>query len=490
MPEHFTPHGVYRTSSDIIEVSGTWEQLLELRKWKERRGSLKEPTDAHLRAYFTEAHEHMHRVDVMTTPFGLLLWRIDVAITIDARALVPQFGHPPVGTPLVEHCRGTSLGVPVGLDEVRTHRMVRCTVEELDRLVRFRDYLWSGAPPGLTCAQLADEGNEVLDILRKRFDLETTWRFTTINSDAPAAVSVPHRCSFGTVDILERSAMIWERLWVLTTVEKRWPAAVQWWLDWRNARMRYRDMGDLNDLVNMEAHKRLALFALSGPCDPALDLDANVPIEAALPTMRWDASRAAAADPQRRSDRLESPIAGTLDTVQVYEMLAGATLNGRYGLFGNAERAGNGARAADPRYSYLAFVLRRFQDEFAQRSRVEAGLGSVRNVPRVNPLVSLFDDVCVVHLTEVIGVDIRKVESGHLLLSLLMEYIHQELAKHNVCGETPDAERLWLRLRPMACRLVTDFHDDLPTRTEDPDELLGLAFLSYAASTYGPGSAR
>ncbi|MEV6403974.1 hypothetical protein AB0M58_13650 [Streptomyces bobili] len=489
MPEHFTSHGVYRTSSDIIEVSGRWEQLLEFRHWKNGRGLLTKPTDAHLRAYFTEAHEHMHRVDVMTTAFGLLLWRIDVTITTDARALVRQFGPPPPGMPLVEHCRRTSLGTPVGFEQVRNHLMVHRTVDELDQLVRFRAHLWSGATPGLTRSKLAAEGNEVLDILRNRFDLATRWRFTTLAPEAPATVSVPHRRSFGTVDILERSATIWERVWALASIEERCPRTLQWWLDWRNARTRYRDMGDLNDSVNMLAHKRLALFALSGPCDPGLSLDDDVPIEAALPAMRWASSRAAVAHPQHRLDPLENPVVGAPDT-EVYEMLASATLNGRYGLFGNAERAGNGARAADPRCSYLAFVLRRFHDEFVQRTRIEAGGGSVRNVPRINPLVSLFDDVCVVHLTEVIGVDIGRRESGQLLFNLLTEYIHQELAKRNVSGELPDVARLWRRLRPMAYRLVTDFHDGLPVRTEDPDELLGLAFYSYAASTYGPGSAR
>lgn len=120
---------------------------------------------------------------------------------------------------------------------------------------------------------------------------------------------------------------------------------------------------------------------------------------------------------------------------------------------------------------------------------IEAGGSSVRNVARINPLVSRFDDGCVVQPTEVIGLKIGTTESGKLLLGLLMEYVCQEFAKHNVCGKVPDIVRLWIRLWPMAYRLVTDFHDGLPIRIEDPDKLLSLVFYMYADLTYGPGSA-
>ncbi|MEV4515639.1 hypothetical protein AB0K00_42645 [Dactylosporangium sp. NPDC049525] len=480
MPEFSASHGVYRTSSDVIEVSGTWKQLLELQGWMKGRGPLTKPTDAHLRTYFTYIHEHMHRVDLMTTPFGLLLWRIDVTITTDARALVSHFGHPPAGTPLIEHCRRARSRIPVGPEEVHIQVWANRTVDELERLIRFRAHVWSRAPRGFVLGELVAEGNEVLDILRARFDLPTRWRFTTSSPNAPATVSVPYRRWFGTVDVLERSATIWERV-ALAAFENSWPPADQWWLDWRNAPSRYQDLGDLTDWNNLMAHRRLALDALSGPCDPALDLSADVPIEVALPATRWGTNQAAVADPLRRLDPLAPPVPGAADAVGVYEMLAGATLNGRYGLFGNAERAGDGAQATDPRRSYLAFVLRRFQDEFAQRIRIEAGLGSERQVPQLNSLVSLFDDVCVVRRTEVIGIDIGSDESGQLLLSLFIEHIHQAIAKYQVRGEALDIVWMWRRLRPMADRLVTDFKEALAkvSSVTNADQLFGVAVALY-----------
>jgi hypothetical protein len=83
-------------------------------------------------------------------------------------------------------------------------------------------------------------------------------------------------------------------------------------------------------------------------------LEVDVPIEAALPPMRWTAVRRAAVDPEV-PDHVE---------VAVYDMLAGATLNGRYGLFADSLATQSAIQADDPLQSYNVFVLQRFHDEF------------------------------------------------------------------------------------------------------------------------------
>ena len=249
-----------------------------------------QPTEQQLKTFISHVHEHMHRVDFQTTSFGLLMWRIDLTLTTDARYLAKWFGRPPVGVTLTDHCYEQFECLPPAADaEEGTQRRYRYgVVEEVGRLARFRAHLWGGAPEGFALAELVSEANDVLDILRNRFDLETTWKFTTARPDDDAAVSVPYVTSyglndvvrpFGARDVFERSAMIWERLSLFVyavggtrrvSIQERWPESVRIWLDWRLAKCLYPDLGDLNDISNLFGQKGVALFALSGPCDPSL----------------------------------------------------------------------------------------------------------------------------------------------------------------------------------------------------------------------------
>jgi hypothetical protein len=257
----------------------------------------------------------------------------------------------------------------------------------------------------------------------------------------------------------------------------------QWWTDWRNPSVRYRDIGNLADLENLWAQKRLALVALSGPCDPALELASDVPLEAAFPAWRWRAGSAAAADPIRRRDPVrEDPDVPITGALELHELLASASLNGRYGLFGNAERAGKGQQATDPHRSYLAFILARFHDEFGQRRLLERGMSSNREVPQVSSLVTLYDDFCVVNPTEVGGAPIEIDEAGSLLLDLFVQHLLQEFAKYDVKGEPIDFQSLWRRLSPMAQRLTEDFRASLPFELREegvPGTLFAFARQVY-----------
>lgn len=410
--------GLYRRSSDIIDIFGAMDDYRQFDDWyRLRQPGL--PTAAQLRIGLTWHHEHMHRIDIMTTAFGLLLWRIDVSITIDARFLTEEFGRPPTGVPLKRWADISPLGIPVGLEEIKRHNRINEIVRELDALLQFREHLL-GPTDGLSRAALAEEANSVLAILRHRFNLSTQWRFTALEPDSSASVTVPGRHSLWGVDVLERSATLWEA-WVLRTgISSRWPEAYELWLDRRTVPNRFEDLGDLNDLTNIHTHRQLRISSLCGPCDPALDLgDDEIPIEAALPNMRWATTQPAAIHPEYRTEILPEPVAGVPTTVEVNQMLATATLNGEYGLFGNAKRAGLEALATDPTCSYLAFLLHRFQDEFWQRTRLDQNQASERELNVIYHLLTRFNDNCWVHPVEVRGLQIGPAQMGRLLDSWL-----------------------------------------------------------------------
>ena len=497
-------YGVYRASSDIIEVSSSYRDWVDFEQWL--LGLVVpsgQPTEQQLKTFISHVHEHMHRVDFQTTSFGLFMWRIDLTLTTDARYLAKWFGRPPDGVTLAEYCHEQFECLPPATDaeEGKQRRDRYLVIEELERLVRFRVHLWGGAPQSFTLAELVSEANDVLDVLRKRFDLRSTWKFTTARPDDDAAVSVPYVTSYGLDDVVssigardvfERSAMLWERLSLFVyavggirpvSVQERWPESVRIWFDWRLAKSLYPDLGDLNDVSNLFSQKGFALFALSGPCDPALDFEVDIPIEAALPPMRWAAARQGAVDPDYVSEPFEAA---------VYETLAAATLNGRHGLFADSLATQSAIQADDPLQSYNAFVLQRFHDEFWRRTQTDRGLPSQRIVPELNPLATLFDEFCLVKHTELHEHGpLDPQTAGGLLFQLYFEHIHQQMANHDVGKESLDLERLVRGMRPMGRRLCTDFVGSFPEKFRraladagrsamTPDQLCALAIASYA----------
>ncbi|WAC89373.1 hypothetical protein [Mycobacterium sp. Aquia_213] len=486
MSGHAERYGVYRASSDLIEVSGSYKDYIDFMNWLGHTGDLSQPTKDHLKVFISYVHEHMHRVDFQMKPFGLFMWRIDLIITIDATWLATQFGIPPDGVPLVTHCR-KQLESPL-----MRGSHPEGVVDELEQLIRFRAHVWGGAPEGLTLRELADDGNNVLTILRKRFDLHTTWTFTTDRPDDSAIVSVPYLTSFGLTasvrsigasDVFERNAAVWERLclwryllwgqhWV--SIEERWPEAVRLWFDWRLVRREYEDLGDLNDMANLLSQKKLAAFAFAGPCDPALDLAVNhIPIEAALPQMRWAEGRTAAVDPNptvRNEPWLHRAIPDALN-LGIEGMLARVPLNGPHGIFADTIGTKNEDIARNPLQSYLAFVLARYQDEFWRSACREAGFPRPRAVPTIDPLATLFDDYCYIRFTELFGHGpLDQDASGRLLFGLFSEHIRQQIANHDVGKEPIEVGQLYFRMLPMAERICEDFRTGVPAAVE---KLLG-----------------
>lgn len=461
---------MYRTSSDIIEVVGRWQHLLEL----QNADDVSSIIDDHFKVGVSHAHEHQHRVDSMTTSFGLFLWRIDLSITIDVRYLTRKFGYPGRGVALADHCR-RRIGTPIGLDAIRDATYIYGVINDLERMASFRRKLWAGCSEDVPVSDFVAEANHVLGILRRRFDLNTQWQFTSLlPPGASAVVSVKGRQSLGAVDIFERSAAIWERV-VVQLLQHRHPFLLQWWRDWRNAPLRYKDVGGLAELDTVfMGYKRLCVSALSGPCDPALDLSTDIPIEWAFPQWRWAAGLGTFRHTlDREGDPV--PLPPGFAAVDVYGALARATLNGPHGIFADATARGQGERATDPRRSYLAFVLRRFTNEFDRRLRRESDEPVDRADIRIDSLVTLFDDFCKVSRTEVDGVPLSVDQTGELLSSILSEFAQQETAKHAVLGDSLDFEGFFQRISQIAQRLTEDFnYDDVLKNTFQMLLLLGL----------------
>ena len=94
------------------------------------------------------------------------------------------------------------------------------------------------------------------------------------------------------------------------------------------------DLGDLNDFDNMLLRERLAVYALSGWCDPAIHRINDVFIEDALPAMRWRA----ALEQSDGGEVIVIPEISDQTTLYralepLYRRLARATLNGDDGVF-------------------------------------------------------------------------------------------------------------------------------------------------------------
>lgn len=172
---------------------------------------------------------------------------------------------------------------------------------------------------------------------------------------------------------------------------------------------------------------------------------------------------------------LPEPVAGVPSSVEVNQMLAVATLNGEWGLFGNAKRAGRERLATDPTRTYLAFLLRRFSDEFWQRTRLDQNLASQRELGVALHLVTRFNDSCWVHPVELVGTRIGREQMGPLLVDLLYEYVQQDAAEHVVAGSRLDVVGLWERLRGLAVGLLEDYREVVPSAVTSPEALIAHA---------------
>lgn len=92
-------------------------------------------------------------------------------------------------------------------------------------------------------------------------------------------------------------------------------------------------------------------------------------------------------------------------------------------------------------------------------------------MPAIDPLASLFDEYCHARHTELIGhgpLDVAA--TGDLLFQPFMEHIDQQLANHDVGKEPIEIWQLYLRMRPTAERLCTDFRGALPVEADDVTE--------------------
>ena len=485
-------YGVYRAGSDLIEVSGSSKDHTALLHWLHDQSSPPPPPEAHLRSYLSCIHEKTHRDDFTTTSFGLLMWRIDFTVTTDTRSLIQWFGRPPAGVPLLRHVETTSLGAPHSPKEAKAHEYVYKVAGELARLLKFRALIWAGdASKGVTLAELVDDANTVLGILRDRFGLTSTWMFTTAQPDAPATVSIPYVTSyglktemqaFGGREVSERHAAVWERLALLlpdiagesTSIQDRWPESVGLWSDWRLVKTLHPDLGDLNNFDNMLLRERLAVYALSGWCDPAIHRINDVFIEDALPAMRWRA----ALEQSDGGEVIVIPEISDQTTLYralepLYRRLARATLNGDDGVFADHKVDEElYALRSNPHVSYTAYILRQFRDKFWLRAE-----SRILRAPS-HPLMTLFDDDCNIWRTaKRNNPQILDSEWETLYVDLFYEYVEQQLANHDIGREALDVEYLRERMWPMADLLCGHFPER--TGTSVPDTLTDWAIGRY-----------
>lgn len=425
-------HGSYRFSSDVIQVSAAWEDYVS------RKNGL-ELTEKTIAALAIDAHERKHHEDSTRTPFGLLLWRLDLSICTDAQYLCRHYGFPG-GYRSVQAVvpRPTNLLLPRGLDRAR-----RCAMQvgdDLRRLIAFRHLILNGGAPGLTIGEALSVANAGLSVLRARFDLPSTWHFIThlpVGLLWAPETDVLHRVTGR--DVLERSATGHERL-VVQELNNEYHAVktpsgdreiVTSWLDWRDALTRYKDVGGFeqagSDLRDVMA---CAEWSLEGPCDPALTSTEDIPIESALPSWRW-AVLAGVLIPSTCGPNVFDNWAtrGTLDT---YSNLAHSSLNGEHGIFADAKLKGVEREASNPLSSYNAFVLQRYHDSFSIRS----SSSGANELPTAS-LVTVFADTCRVasaSVEEASSAPDFKVGSDRIE-SLMIVFAVQESAKHCAYGE-------------------------------------------------------
>jgi len=350
--------GSYRFSSDIIQVSARWSDYLV-------GESDLDLTPASLMAIATDAHERKHHVDISQTPFGLLLWRTESSICVDTHFLCRNYGHPePPHTIFDRIPRQLDLVLPSQLAAERNY--ARLVSSELRTLMRFRELILDRGPEGATIGEAVLLANTALDVLRSRFDLHTKWHFTTALPSSLRAVPVGRFREIVGRDVLERSATAHERK-VVSQLAGRHSQGEGWWLDWRDALARYKDVGGFaDDGTQVSDVLARAEWALEGPCDPAIASTTDIPLESALPAWRW-AVLSGILLPKEVAPGCFLPWAEQ-GTCAVYENLSSAMLDGPEGMFMDAKLAGFGAQVQDPTVSYNAFVLARYTTAFRIRS--------------------------------------------------------------------------------------------------------------------------
>lgn len=255
----------------------------------------------------SHVHEQQHHLDLQTTSFGLLAWRVQRCITDDILAILREAQR--AGIPFLREGASSRTGLRiVGLDgrpflgwvtEVAPAlKSGRCRIDldsivtGLRALLQFRDVLFGG--PNVTIGEAVAVGNTALRYLRMRCDLDSTWTFTTsLPEDLQCVrkVQMPWNPTGGKVDgreVLELSAFLAECLFVDLVhgnpqMVTRWRTILggvdRGWLI---------PFGD--DSLPLQGAKNMfwlaAEYSLSGPGDPALRIDGTINIECVLPQWR------------------------------------------------------------------------------------------------------------------------------------------------------------------------------------------------------------
>lgn len=472
-------HGRFRAGIDLTEVAGTWRQHID---WIEVCEGSRKPSDLtfeHFQTVVSREHESQHRADLFSTPYGLLLWRLEATITNDIATLVRRLGYPPANVRVIDQLRRVAAKLrPVGLDGIQSARQTYDLLDEVDDLDRFRTAIHHG-DPSMTMGELTEIGNRCLVILRKRFDLPTTWQFRTDRRpEEPSTASVDGFRDVCAEGILERSAVCWEALWV-ECCAGAWTHADRLWKNWRHPSTRYRDLGPKLDGLRSRYWQPLLISSLSGPCDPALPISHDVPIEWAMPAQRYLSGLHAFVPGSTEGDPVPAPT-DVPSPLEVYRMIEVSLLDGKHGFFGDETAVGNGDVARDSSRSYFAGVLQRFHDEAANRVRCETG-DPERGHSKYG-LVTLFDEFCVINSTIIGGHELESNEVPVLLIQLMVAYATQQAVQGLMNGDSPVTDRLLRQLRLMASRLTTDLKGKLPVHLQSASALRIVELVLLASS--------
>lgn len=474
-------HGVFRSGIDVVEVAGTWRDYNDWLLVLSGQRGREVLTDRHFRTVLSREHEQQHRSDLISTPYGLLLWRLEATITNDLVTLLGWLGPTPPGEHILDHLASAAgRGIPVGLSQVQHLRYTVNLVDELRDLLAFRSVVQFGIEQ-LTVGELVALANRCLAILRSRFDLHTSWEFKTDRAlDSPAVPPTANHRRFGALDVLERSAVCWEAYWV-ETCGRHWSEPRRMWHNWRHPDTRYRDLGRGLDALGSRDLQRVLVSALSGPCDPALPLDGDVPVEWAFPAGRYLEARArfvsgaSIGDPVPQPDHLPPPL-------ELFRMIAECELNGLGGFFGDAVASGRADRALDPMRSYYSAILQRFRDQATHRVMIEEGIPHRPESPY--GLLTLFDEVCILSPTHIGSRQPTRPEVAVLVVQAMVEYATQHAVQNLLAGDAPVTETLVSQLRKLSTRLTNDLNDELPAA------LRGVASDDLVVSVLGVLAAR
>lgn len=441
---------------------------------------------ATLECLVSHSHERQHHLDMQTTSFGLLTWRVQRCIADDVLAVLREAQR--AGTPLHREGSDGRTGIRiVGLDgrpfldwfsEVAPALKSRRSQIDLDSvenglrsLLRFRDLLLEA--PDVTIGEAIEVANTALRYLRRRCDLDSKWTFTTAlpeNSKCSPMAHLPDKGIERVVDgreVLELSAFLAECPDVRLASQD--PRLVNYWRTSLGGVSRGWLIPFENDglpsqrVVNM--FRLLADYCLSGPGDPALLGDGTVNIECLLPQWRLvDALEWLHSDPESQPQTLllDDPIwDGPASYHNIYANLADADLNGPRGWGADALVRGGPLgylRAVDPALSFVPYRLGEYLRGFAQKASAPIGVALPTTGHEAlfhQPLLEFFDDH--VQTNRPVGVD--ESWTGYLYDSALIEYIATETAL-SLCDRGSGSQHARSLLLRYEERLATDFAQD------------------------------